>query len=148
MWSVCLHFWRYHCGRKRKTERTSEACITAEPCMSYSTGSSTVSTKLHRKPVSRSSDEPSRVKDRGCVRIRTACLPKEATMADGTAHEGSAGRVLTRSLLVRGGWEGKGGLVLTCAPAVSSSSPPAPPSPPPAVSSPPVPPAPSAPPAF
>ena len=28
-------------------------------------------------------------------------------MADKSAHEGSAGRVLTRSLLVRGGWEGE-----------------------------------------
>ena len=28
-------------------------------------------------------------------------------MADGSVHKGSAGRVLTRSLLVRGGWEGK-----------------------------------------
>ena len=28
-------------------------------------------------------------------------------MADGTAHEGSAGRVLTRSLLVRWEWEGE-----------------------------------------
>ena len=69
--------------------------------------SSTVSMKLREETVSRSRDGALRVVDVGGACVRTTCLPKEATMAVGSVREGSAGRVLTRSLLVRGGWEGE-----------------------------------------
>ena len=61
-----------------------------------------VSMKLREETVSRSRDGALRVVDVGGACVRTTCLLKEATMAVGSVREGSAGRVLTRSLLVRG----------------------------------------------
>ena len=70
--------------------------------------SSTVSMKLREETVSRSRDGALGVVYVGGACVRTVRLPKEATMADGSVHEGSAGRVLTRSLLERRGWEVEG----------------------------------------
>ena len=70
--------------------------------------SSTVSMKLREETVSRSRDGALRAVDVGSACVRTAGLPKEAMMADGSVYEGSAGRVLTRSLLERRGWEVQG----------------------------------------
>ena len=60
-------------------------------------------TKLRNKTLSRGRGGASEVVNGGGRRVETVCLPKEATMADGSLHKGSAERVLTRSFLARGG---------------------------------------------
>ena len=76
--------------------------------MSSSFWSSTVLMKLREETVSRSRDGALGVVYVGGACFRTVRLPKEVTMADGSVHKGSAGRVLTRSLLERRGWEVEG----------------------------------------